>query len=530
MALFPTDAKDGQLLEADNGVYYVYDEYKNVWKSNNVVPKWADQVFIRGVENQTQQNVNDVNKAVNNKVGSIAAGTNQLVEVAFDVKTRGIWKHQSGPVAPDDPPVGLQCFLIEDAEGGKTQEYDEAAVLVLHAMGGGEKDKIAIGATEIGDLITIQNQNDLQGGSYIVTGIEEFNSDNPDELTDAYARYTVTVNEKATTGGFSADEMVTIRIFPRATEGAGVEDFDDRYLQLTGGEITGRLDVTGPVFVSDTSSVFKRTASTSASNYILSAEAPLLDPDGGKDVAFRVTADGSVKAGHDTSSPFMAAAKNDVVTKAYTDAHTLQPDKANDVTTSFRVKADGSTLISASGNELGLYHLKDPTDGNPEWAATKGYVDEQIAAIEIPDSELSTKEKLYLQGFYPFKFGESTQINNPGEFLVKDSSYLVTEDPEKWKYFYFSTTDAYGQDLAGQFLNHMHMDAQHEGQIWICKERGYKLCGYIGKMRVRDQNFEQYFNLEMDNSVQLLNPPNYDTQALRVDKGEVLWIKCSFWG
>ena len=169
-------------------------------------------------------------------------------------------------------------------------------------------------------------------------------------------------------------------------------------------------------------------------------------------------------------------------------------------------------------------------------ACTKGYVDEQIAGIEIPeipeipDFELSTKDKLYLQGFYPFKFGEGTQINDPGEFLVKDYNYLVTQDPEKWKFLYFSTTDAYGQDLAGQFLNHMHMDAQHEGQVWICKENGYKLCGYIGKMRPRDQNFERYFNLEMDNSVQLLNPPNYDTQALRVDKGEVLWIKCSFWG
>ena len=116
------------------------------------------------------------------------------------------------------------------------------------------------------------------------------------------------------------------------------------------------------------------------------------------------------------------------------------------------------------------------------------------------------------------------------QFLVKDSSYLVSQDPEKWKYFYFSTTDAYGQDLAGKFLNHMHTESQYEGQVWIAKENGYKLCSYIGKMKVRDQNFERYFNLEMDNSVELLNPPHYDTQALRVDKGEVLWIKCSFWG
>ena len=35
----------------------------------------------------------------------------------------------------------------------------------------------------------------------------------------------------------------------------------------------------------------------------------------GKKVAFRVTADGKVKAGHDTTSPFIASAANDVVTK-----------------------------------------------------------------------------------------------------------------------------------------------------------------------------------------------------------------------
>ena len=394
MALFPTDAKDGQLLEADNGVYYVYNKGKNVWQSNNVIPKWSDQVFIRGVDNQTQQNVNDTNQEVNVKVGNVATATNQLLDVAFDVRCRGVWIYQGGAVAPDGPPVGLQRFLLTDAEGNKTQDYSEAASLTIHAMGAGQLDKISIGETELGDLITIQNSSDLGGGSYIVTGIEEFHNDNPDELTETYAIYTVTADPRRCSGTIASEEKAVIRIIPQQA----VPALEDEYLPLAGGEITGRLDVTGPVFVADTSSVFKRTASTTGSNYILSAEAPLLDPDGGKDVAFRVTADGSVKAGHDNSSPFMASAKNDVVTKAYADAHTLQPDKANDVTTGFRVKADGSTLISSSGNELGLYHVKDPTDGNPEWAATKGYVDEQIAAIDIPEGGDVTGDYLPLSG------------------------------------------------------------------------------------------------------------------------------------
>ena len=63
-----------------------------------------------------------------------------------------------------------------------------------------------------------------------------------------------------------------------------------------------------------------------------------------------MTADGGVKAGHDTSHPFVATSKNDVVTKAYTDAYTLQPDKANDITSKLPVKCNNSTFsIRAAG-------------------------------------------------------------------------------------------------------------------------------------------------------------------------------------
>ena len=186
----------------------------------------------------------------------------------------------------------------------------------------------------------------------------------------------------------------------------------------------------------------------------------------------------------------------------------------------------GGAVFSAYGDKFGGGVQYFGAIEAPNHVTTKAYVDEQVAAA----GGLSHREKMYLQGFYPFKFGEGSQIDNFGEFLVKNSSYIVDQDPEKWKYFYFSTTDAYGQDLAGKFLNHMNMESQHEGQIWIAKENGYKLCGYIGGMQAKDQNFEYYFNLEMDNKRELLNPPHYDTQALRVDKGEILWIKCSFWG
>ena len=104
---------------------------------------------------------------------------------------------------------------MTDAEGNKTQEYSEAASLTIHAIGAGQLDKISIGETEIGDLITIQNSSDLGGGSYIVTAIEEFHNDNPDELTETYAVYTVTADTKRCGGSVATEEKAVIRIIPQ---------------------------------------------------------------------------------------------------------------------------------------------------------------------------------------------------------------------------------------------------------------------------------------------------------------------------
>ena len=54
----------------------------------------------------------------------------------------------------------------------------------------------------------------------------------------------------------------------------------------------------------------------------------------------------------------------------------------NDVSVGFRIKNSGNTLISAATEgELGLYHVKDPSDGNESWAANKGYVDDNFINI-----------------------------------------------------------------------------------------------------------------------------------------------------
>ena len=52
---------------------------------------------------------------------------------------------------------------------------------------------------------------------------------------------------------------------------------------------------------------------------------------------------------------------------------------ANDVTTSFRIKTGGKTLISTSGGYLGLYNLNEPSD--PSHAVNLGYVDDNYLSL-----------------------------------------------------------------------------------------------------------------------------------------------------
>ena len=55
--------------------------------------------------------------------------------------------------------------------------------------------------------------------------------------------------------------------------------------------------------------------------------------------------------------------------------------EANEVAKSFRIKGEGGTYISASGGELGLYHVKYPEAETH--AATMGYVDDEIAKVSV---------------------------------------------------------------------------------------------------------------------------------------------------
>jgi hypothetical protein len=114
--------------------------------------------------------------------------------------------------------------------------------------------------------------------------------------------------------------------------------------------------------------------------------------------------------------------------------------------------------------------------------------------------------------------------------LFKDQNYYADVNPESWKYVYFSVVDAYGQGQVGKFMNHMQMTKFRQGQMWFAKENGFKICSYIGMMKARDTNFESSYSVEMDNDREMVVSEYYDVAPLRIDKGEVIWIKCSFWG
>ena len=92
--------------------------------------------------------------------------------------------------------------------------------------------------------------------------------------------------------------------------------------------MTGALQVTRPGI-------------TAAGQYVLSAKADGLPSD--KSVAFRVTADGSVKAGHDTGTAFMAKSNNDVVTKKFVDTN-FEPSAGGTFTGQLTVKYSGGDV------------------------------------------------------------------------------------------------------------------------------------------------------------------------------------------
>ena len=161
-------------------------------------------------------------------------------------------------------------------------------------------------------------------------------------------------------------------------------------------------------------------------------------------------------------------------------------------------------------------------------AATRRFVEEQINA-----GGLSHKEKMYLQGFLPYKVKSDTNMR-PGYLVPKDRNYQYTLEPEKWKYVVYSVEDAYGNDTAGMFANHMHTEDvssdYRAAQVWLARENGLKIGSYIGPINLYDRNFEDRSDMTIESECTFVTSKYYDLQSLRINADEIIWIKCSRWG
>ena len=153
-------------------------------------------------------------------------------------------------------------------------------------------------------------------------------------------------------------------------ENASLQVEVDKRVKKTGDTMTGHLKMTRP--------------DATTSGYIFSVEAPHLEDD--KQVAFRVTGNGKVKAGHDTSHAFMAGDANDVITKQYIDEKVVKTSGTQSLDSAkWKIQQPDSdgvnrNFIEIENQNMKLFHVQDCTDGADAWAANKGYVDSKVAA------------------------------------------------------------------------------------------------------------------------------------------------------
>ena len=194
-----------------------------------------------------------------------------------------------------------------------------------------------------------------------------------------------------------------------------IADIDLDFLPLSGGTVDGLTTITN-------------TRAGADNSYVFNVLGPRLPE--GQTSAFRVTASGSVKAGHSTVSPFLAEANNDVITKGflanalgegeflgnyYTKAEVDQLDSLhlkrygnNDVATgaqdegnTFRIrgiKEEGNyfTCISINNESMGLYNVRPPEETHH--AANREYVDNAVDdAPYLPLSGGTLSDRLFFE-------------------------------------------------------------------------------------------------------------------------------------
>jgi len=573
MPNFPSDPYNGATVveELPNGdlLIWTYDRPTNTWSSklwegghdpgliltrdvqttpSEIIEGVGQLVASEPAFLSTQEEVNDFVAGVAEKAIRATSRAADQVDFLQNSVGKGVWVSGEGVVDDNDEYPGPGEFWANGTEFQKVTKFkfNDSGLPGFTNPG-------SLEGSRVGDYLTVQTNDNNSFGQYVIKGLATENKGKAGLIIrtlevalirDARSlgdlspldRCSVTVARPmsvivqddqpvvSTRGIFwyrEGDDHLLISNYADGFTGDGAQwtdltaGGDGQYLPLAGGTMKGDLSMGGHKITAVDTPVQPGQAANKG--YIDDNFLPLK----GGTMTGQLVMDGNTISGVGTPT-----AGGMVMSRNYADGRYLQLKEGGQVTGYVQFKDDTKLQMGGTYNN----NIIDGTEGftDNSIVATLGFVNHAVAnsAVGFPH-----RDKMYLQGFYPWRFGEGSQANNPGDWLAKTSDYNVVLDPADWKILYFSTTDAYGQDLAGKFMNHMDMTKLRELQLWFAREDGSKLCSYTSKGRCRDQNFENWFTVDMDASdKELVVSPHYDTASLEISRGEILWIKCSAWG
>ena len=457
-------------------------------------PELAGVVVTEPEILETQEQVNDLLADAAKAIAKNAERVADAVDFSQNTIGKGYWTHELPPESELFPRPGEFWTNGNETDFGKITEFK------FNDTGlPGNNDPGSLQGTREGDYLLVQCNGTNNFGYYVITGYETENLANQIIRTFTVKRFREERFKGATTEGVR-HTVSTLR--PVYTIVA-----DEQPVVSTRGLLWYR-ESDDHLFISNYGDGFigegpQWTDLTAGDVYL-----PLAGGAMKGDIAM---------SGHKVTGIGDPKADSQAANKSYVDTRLMRTGGTTQ-------KMEG--ILYLGGNKIA--GVADPERSDD--AATRGFVEGQIAAIPKPELELSTRQRMYLQGFYPWRFAEGTNPSE-GEWVAKTYDYNVVLEPASWKMLYFSVVDAYGQDLAGKFLNHMDIDDYRPLQMWFAREDGTKICSYIGRMKCRDQNFEERFTVDMDASdKQLVTSPKWDSVSLEITRGEVIWIKCSAWG